>query len=134
MFISACVCLIVLPIPAFMLIAQGNTITTLLGLALLGVGHVQLIGPLAATLPALFPTKVRYAAFCIGYNISTSLFGGTAPLVNESVVQSTGNSFFPAYYVMGAALISLIPVLLMKETARRPLSDEMPPTSSPSTA
>ncbi|WP_433869812.1 MFS transporter [Saccharopolyspora sp. CA-218241] len=121
LFLSAAICFLVLPIPAFMLISQGTVLTTVLGLALLGVGHVQLIGPLASTLPAMFPTTVRYAAFSIGYNISTALFGGTAPLINDAVVGATGNTFFPAYYLMGAALIALIPIILMKETAKQPL-------------
>lgn len=129
-FISACICLFVLPVPAFLLIAQGTFISTLAGLCLLGIGHVQLVAPLAATLPAMFPTKVRYAAFCIGYNVSTAVFGGTAPYVNESVVQSTGNTFFPAFYLMGAAAVSLIPVLMLRETAGKPLAeDEERPTA-----
>lgn len=126
LFISAAICFLVLPVPAFWLIGQGTVLTTILGLALLAVGHVQLIGPLAATLPAMFPTKVRYAAFSVGYNISTAVFGGTAPLVNDAVVTNTGNSYFPAFYLMGAALIALVPILLMKETARKPLMQDAP--------
>jgi MFS transporter, MHS family, proline/betaine transporter len=126
LFLSACVCFIVLPYPAFLLISQGTMPTILAGLALLGIGHVQLIGPLAATLPAMFPTKVRYAAFCIGYNLSTAAFGGTAPLVNDSVVNATGNTFFPAFYLMAAAVVALGPVLLMKETAGQPLMEDVP--------
>lgn len=133
-FASACICFIVVPIPAFLLIAQGTWVTTLAGLALLGLCHVQLIGPLAATLPAMFPTKVRYAAFCIGYNVATSLFGGTAPIINESMVEATGNQFFPAYYLMGAAVVGLIAVYLMTETAGRPLQQDGVVGEKPTTA
>lgn len=128
LFLSATICFLVLPIPAFLLIAQGTMLTTLLGLMLLGLGHVQLVGPLAATLPAMFPTKVRYGAFAIGYNVSTALFGGTAPLVNDYFVGTTGNDFFPAYYLMAAAAVAIIPVLLMKETVGQPLMDDEPST------
>ncbi|MDA3643436.1 MFS transporter [Saccharopolyspora indica] len=134
LFLSAAICFLVLPIPAFMLIAQGTVLTTICGLALLAIGHVQLIGPLAATLPAMFPTKVRYAAFCIGYNFSTAIFGGTAPLVNDAVVKGTGNTMFPAYYLMAAALVALVPILLMKETARQPLMQEAPSAAKSATS
>ncbi|KAA5832624.1 MFS transporter [Saccharopolyspora hirsuta] len=134
LFLSAAICFLVLPIPAFMLISQGTVLTTVCGLGLLAIGHVQLIGPLAATLPAMFPTKVRYAAFCIGYNISTAAFGGTAPLVNDAVVKSTGNTFFPAFYLMAAALVALVPILLMKETARQPLMQDAPSPAKSSTS
>ncbi|RRO16265.1 MFS transporter [Saccharopolyspora rhizosphaerae] len=126
LFLSAAICFLVLPVPAFWLIGQGTVMTTILGLGLLAIGHVQLIGPLAATLPAMFPTKVRYAAFSVGYNISTAAFGGTAPLINDSVVTSTGNSYFPAFYLMGAALVAMVPILLMKETAKKPLMQDAP--------
>lgn len=134
-FLSACVCYLVLTYPAFLLISQGTTLTTLAGLALMGICHVQLIGPLAATLPAMFPTKVRYGAFSIGYNLSTAAFGGTAPLVNDAVVNSTGNAFFPAYYLMAGAAIAIIPILLMPETARKPLQhDGVPSPEAPAVA
>ncbi|MER7010134.1 MFS transporter [Saccharopolyspora sp. NPDC000359] len=134
LFLSAAICFLVLPIPAFMLISQGTVLTTVCGLGLLAIGHVQLIGPLAATLPAMFPTKVRYAAFCIGYNISTAAFGGTAPLVNDAVVKGTGNTYFPAYYLMAAALVALVPILLMKETAGKPLMQDAPSPAKSSTS
>ncbi len=123
-FASACISFIVVPYPAFLLISQGTWITTLAGLALLGLCHVQLIGPLAATLPAMFPTKVRYAAFSIGYNVATSAFGGTAPAINDALVAMTGNAFFPAFYLMAAAVVGLVAVALMTETAGKELQED----------
>ena len=58
--------------------------------------------------------------------MSTAAFGGTAPLINDAVVSSTGNSYFPAFYLMAAALVALVPIMLMKETARKPLMQEAP--------
>jgi MHS family proline/betaine transporter-like MFS transporter len=71
----------------------------------------------------MFPTKVRYGSFAIGYNISTALFGGTVGVVVESLIQATGNNEWPAYYLMIAGAIGLIPILLMRETARVPMSE-----------
>ena len=50
-----------------------------------------------------------------------ALFGGTAPYVATWLVARTGNQIAPAYYVIGAAVITLLTVLTMRETARRPL-------------
>jgi MHS family proline/betaine transporter-like MFS transporter len=47
----------------------------------------------------------------------------------EYLVRTTGNRYAPAYYMMGAALIGLIAVWMMRETARRPLRGS-PPTIS----
>jgi hypothetical protein len=41
------------------------------------------LATVCATLPAMFPTQVRYAGFAIAYNVSTSIFAGTAPAVND---------------------------------------------------
>lgn len=52
-----------------------------------------------------------------------------APMVTEDLVHTTGNLYMPAYYMMAAALIGLIAVWLMRETARQPLQ-RSPPTIS----
>jgi MHS family proline/betaine transporter-like MFS transporter len=82
---------------------------------------VLLLGTMSATLPALFDTDTRYAGFSVGYNISTSLFGGTAPAILAALVTSTGNNAMPGIYIAVASLISLGAVLVLRESARKPL-------------
>ncbi|MPW23912.1 MFS transporter, partial [Paraburkholderia sp. CNPSo 3157] len=78
-------------------------------------------GVMPSSLPALFPTKIRYGALAIGFNVSVSLFGGTTPLVAAWLVDRTGNLMMPAYYLMGASLIGIVSVIALRETARKPL-------------
>jgi MHS family proline/betaine transporter-like MFS transporter len=75
----------------------------------------------------LFATRVRSSGYSIGYNVSVALFGGTAPYVATWLVARTGNDLAPAYYVIVAALVTLITVLTMRETARRPLTKLVSP-------
>ncbi|MGH3794921.1 MAG: MFS transporter [Pseudonocardiaceae bacterium] len=107
--------------PAFLLLSMGRALTTLIGLAIIGFFLVCILAVIGSTLPAIFDTKVRYAGFAVSYNVSTSLFGGTAPLVVTWLVHKTGNQYMPAYYLMAAAAIAIVPIMLMKETAGRPL-------------
>src|SRR2546422_3229209 len=37
----------------------------------------------------LFPTRLRYSAYGLGYNISSALFGGTAPLLMTYLIDKT---------------------------------------------
>lgn len=116
-----CVGLFVLSIPALLLIRMGTVLPVFGGLMILGVLLSCFTGVMPSALPALFPTKIRYGALAIGFNISVSLFGGTTPLVTAWLVDSTGNLMMPAYYLMGASLIGIVSVFALRETARKPL-------------
>ncbi|HEY2765213.1 MAG TPA: MFS transporter [Pseudonocardiaceae bacterium] len=125
--------------PAFLLLSMGSPLSTLFGLAIIGFFLVCILAVIGSTLPAIFDTRVRYAGFAVSYNISTSLFGGTAPVIITILLRQTGNDFIPAYYLMAAAAIAIVPIMLMKETARTPLrgteaarrlSDDLTPHTS----
>jgi len=74
-----------------------------------------------ATLPAIFRTNVRNGGFTISYNVSTALFGGTAPFLITWLISVTGNHYVPAFYLMAAAAIALIPAFRLRESANAPL-------------
>ncbi|MGK5500138.1 glycine betaine/L-proline transporter ProP [Streptomyces sp. URMC 125] len=115
-----------LSLPAFLLVKQGSMAAVIGGMLMLGLSLVCLLGTMSASLPALFPTPVRYGALAISYNLSVSLFGGTTPLIVTALIDRTGNDLMPAYYTMAAALVGVVAVSLMKETARRPLKGSPP--------
>ena len=73
--------------------------------AVLGLLYVPQLSTISAMFPAMFPTHVRYAGFAIAYNISTSMFGGTAPAVNQALINSSGDKLMPAYYLMAACVV-----------------------------
>ena len=124
--LSGCIGLIVLSMPAFMLIQTGAIAQVFSGLLMLGVLLACFTGVMPSALPALFPTAIRYSALAIGFNISVSLFGGTTPLVAAWLVEHTQDLMTPAYYLMGAAVIGVVAVLALPETARRPLLGSAP--------
>ncbi|WP_426364056.1 MFS transporter [Streptomyces sp. E-08] len=125
---------LLLSLPAFLLIGRGGVPAITAGMMMLGLSLVCLLGTMSAALPALFPTEVRYGSLAVGYNLSASLFGGTTPLVITALIGATGSSLMPAYYAMGAALVGVIAVACMKETARRPLDGSPPSVATPEEA
>ncbi|WP_152978096.1 MFS transporter [Curtobacterium sp. S6] len=129
LLITASIGFIVLSVPAMMLIQLGTFWSQLLGIGILGLFLVMLISTISATLPALFPTRVRYSGFAIGYNISTALFGGTAGMFNEMLINKTGNVLMPGWYLAIAGVIGLISVLTFRETAGRSLRGNVVPGS-----
>jgi MHS family proline/betaine transporter-like MFS transporter len=116
----------VLSAPAFVLVRNGSLLAVSGGMLLLGLSLVCLLGTMSAALPAMFPTNVRYGSLSVGYNLSTSLFGGTTPLVITALISVTGSDMMPAYYSMAAALVGVVAVACMKETAQQPLAGSPP--------
>jgi MFS transporter, MHS family, proline/betaine transporter len=130
---GALIGVIVLSVPAFMMIGNGNNYIVFFGLLLLGILLAAFLGTLPATLPSLFFTKVRYGSLAITYNISTSLFGGTTPLIISWLISITKNSMIPAYYLMAVCLFGLVIVaFFVKETAGRSLRGSAPAVEDPS--
>jgi MHS family proline/betaine transporter-like MFS transporter len=125
-----CLGLLVLSIPALLLIRTGTMLSVFSGMLILGVCLSTFTGVMPSSLPALFPTRIRYGALAIGFNVSVSLFGGTTPLVAAWLVDRTGNLMTPAYYLMGASLIGIVSVLALRETARKPLLGSGPCVAS----
>ncbi|RDH75957.1 MFS transporter [Mycolicibacterium moriokaense] len=120
--------LFVAGVPMFMLMGT-SVLGALIGFAVLGLLYVPQLATISATFPAMFPTHVRYAGFAIAYNVSTSIFGGTAPAVNEWLVSRTGDNLVPAYYMMAACIIGAIAMMKVPETARCPINGtEIPGT------
>ena len=130
MIIGACIALLVLAVPCLLLVGSGNDGLIFLGLMLLGLALVCFTSSMPSTLPALFYTPVRYSALSIAFNVSVSLFGGTTPLVTAWLVERTGDPLVPAYYLMGAAVIGLVTMLFVKETAGLPLRGSPPAVGS----
>ncbi|WP_344579943.1 glycine betaine/L-proline transporter ProP [Streptomyces lunalinharesii] len=125
-FLAGSLALIVLAAPAVLLIRAGGILFPALGCLILGLLLVCFAGTSAATLPALFPTRLRYGALSISFNISVSLFGGTTPLFASGLVQLTGSHMVPAYYLMAAGVIGFVSTLFLHETAGKPLRGSGP--------
>ncbi|UAL30845.1 MFS transporter [Nocardioides rotundus] len=115
MWMVSLVGLAVLIIPLYHLMAQGY-VQAMIAFAILGLLYTPQLATISATFPAMFPTHVRYAGLAIGYNVATALFGGTAPSVNQGLIDATGDSLFPAYYMVAACLVGIVALLTMVET------------------
>jgi MHS family proline/betaine transporter-like MFS transporter len=60
------------------------------GLCLLAAGVVLCVVVTTALLSEMFPTRNRYTASAVTYNVAYAVFGGTAPLVSAFLIQHTG--------------------------------------------
>lgn len=74
-------------------------------------------GPMGALLPELFPTSVRYTGSAIAYNVSSILGAALAPIIALELWKAAGgNPWLVGLYMSGAGVLTLIALLLGKET------------------
>lgn len=117
-----------LAVPAFMLINSDVIVLIFFGLLMLAVLLNFFTGVMASTLPAMFPTHIRYSALASAFNISV-LVAGLTPTAAAWLVEATNNLLMPAYYLMVVAVIGFITAVTMKETANKPLKGATPAAS-----
>jgi MHS family proline/betaine transporter-like MFS transporter len=112
---------IVLSYPLFMMASSGSTTLALIAQLTMIVFLSFFSGACPAAYSEIFPTRVRYTALSIGYNIAVAIFGGFAPFIATWLIKVTGNNLAPAYYLIAAAVITFLVVLRIRETAFSPL-------------
>ncbi|WP_425843250.1 MFS transporter [Agrococcus sp. TSP3-2-1] len=85
----------------------------IIGMSLMGFTF----GPMGALLPELFPTNVRYTGSGISYNVSSILGAAVAPFIAVALWTLGGGSpFWVGIYLSGAGLLTLIALVISKET------------------
>jgi MFS family permease len=90
------------------------------------VGATALYGPMASALVELFPTRIRYTAMSLPYNIGTGWIGGFLPAVSFAIVAINGNMYFGLWYPIAcAALSAVVMALCLRETRGRDLYVEV---------
>lgn len=117
LLLTASVLFAVLAYPLFALMNTGNLTLAILALVVLAIIEATFVCCSLAAGAELFTTRVRSGGFGIGYNLSVAIFGGTAPYIATFLIDRTGNPLSPSYYMIFAAVITLITVLTMRETA-----------------
>jgi metabolite-proton symporter len=87
------------------------TIFLSIGLALMGLTY----GPLGTFLSELFPAEVRYTGASVTFNLAGILGASLAPYIATWLATKYGLSYV-GYYLSFAALLTLIGLLLVKNT------------------
>jgi len=121
--VGSAIAMAVAGIPCYLLIGTGSVALAIIGACVMAVIFAGHTGVIHILLVELFPTRVRYSAYGLGYNISSALFGGTAPLLMTYLIAQTGNHNVPAYYAVLTAVGTLIAVSRVQDKAHEPLHD-----------
>ena len=121
--IAASALFILLTVPLFSMLEGSSLLVIILIQIAFGALLTVNDGTLPCFLSEIFPTKVRYSGFAFSFNTANALFGGTAPFVATWLIGVTGSKLAPAWYLMAAAAVALVAMLMSRETAGKPLAD-----------
>ena len=106
---------------------QGSVLAFLIiGMTLMGFTF----GPMSAVLPELFPTNVRYTGSGISYNAASILGAAVAPFI-ATWLSTTYGVGWVGVYLLCAAMLTFIALLIMRETRDTPLDSIDPVPVSP---
>ena len=103
--------------------AQVNFGMLLAIMTVLVVAATALYGPIASCLVELFPTRIRYTAMSLPYNIGTGWVGGFVPFVSFAMVVAKGDIYYGLWYPVLATVVSFVVALVfLPETRGRDLN------------
>lgn len=111
----------VIAVPSLLLVSAGVVFLAACGQLLFALAQASSQAATAPLITEAFPTRVRYTASGVSYNLAYMVVGGTGPLVATALVAATGTKIAPAFYVMAIAVLAFVASRLLRETLSVPL-------------
>ena len=119
LLLACCAAFVIVPYPALSYLASGQAdYTTLL---IVQVFFALLISMFSGAGPAaiaeIFPTKSRSTWMTSGYAVAVAIFGGFAPFIAVWLIDKFQSPVAHSFYLIAAAIVSLLTILRLRETA-----------------
>jgi MHS family citrate/tricarballylate:H+ symporter-like MFS transporter len=110
--------LLVLMLPAFVSINRWPTAATLfLVAAVLSSIHITAIVCMSAFLVESLPPTIRSGTFAMTYATGVALLGGTTQFVLKLLIDTTGSTLAPPWYISAALAAGLLALTQLRENA-----------------
>jgi MFS family permease len=88
------------------------------------VPHDIMYGPQAALIAESFPGRLRYSGASLGYQLSSLIAGGPAPLIASWLMGRYHASSAISLFIFGCALISLLAAAMLKDNTNRNIAND----------
>jgi MFS family permease len=95
-----------------------------LGIVLSFVPHDLMYGPQAALIAECFTPRLRYSGASIGYQLSSVISGGPAPLIATALLAAYGSGYAIAGYILFCAIVSIVSTAMLPDHTNKDISEE----------
>lgn len=108
---------------AFPMMDTGHYAAIMAAIIIGLVIHAFMYAGQPAIMAEMFPTRMRYSGVSLGYQVTSIVAGSLAPIIAVRLLNDFGSSVPIAWYLAGAATITVVSVLVARETKGLSLTD-----------
>lgn len=102
---------------AFPMMDSGSHLVIMSAIIVGLVFHALMYAAQPAIMAEMFPTRMRYSGVSLGYQVTSIVAGSLAPIIAVRLLDSFGSSVPIAWYLAGAAAVTVVAVLFARETS-----------------
>jgi metabolite-proton symporter len=107
----------------FWLLDTRSPVLVVLAIVLSLLPHDIMYGPQAALIAESFTGRLRYSGASLGYQLSSVIAGGPAPLIATSLLSRYGSWVPIAWFVLGCSVVSLIATAMLRDRTNQDIGD-----------
>ncbi len=108
----------------FAMLDTRSTALVAFAIVLSLVPHDMMYGPQAALIAESFTGRLRYSGASLGYQLSSLIAGGPAPLIATGLMSRYHSATPIAVFILGCAVISLVATAMLKDRTNEDISGE----------
>jgi hypothetical protein len=84
----------------------------------------MMYGPQAALIAESFTGRIRYSGASLGYQLSSLIAGGPAPLIAISLLTRYRSATPIAMFILGCAIITLLAAAMLRDSTNKDISND----------
>lgn len=121
MYYAGCLVLVIIAFPYFWILNSGNEVLIFIAISLSLLPHAIQYGAQASLISEQFPVNIRYTGAGVGYQLSSLIAGGPAPLIASALLVAFSSSYAVAAYLAAGGIIAALALRLMKDRSSEKL-------------
>jgi metabolite-proton symporter len=108
----------------FALLDTANPVWVFVAILFSLIPHNMMYGPQAAMIAESFTGRLRYSGSSLGYQLTSIIAGGPAPLIATALLAQYDTGYAIAFYLLICAVISFAATMLLRDRTNADITEE----------